>query len=86
MSIKHLLNDDMVNKWQREDDGLNLATFQFKAGDLVSRTDSLGESLGIFLKQNGVWATINWTKMPEGVIFKEKQMVSDIVILSGASK
>jgi len=85
MSIKHLLNSDMTDKWKKEEDEL-FGSFKFSVGDLVSRTDSLGESLGIFLKQNGVWATINWTKMPEGVIFKEKQMVSDIVILSGVNK
>ena len=85
MSIKHLLNSDMTDKWKKEEDEL-FGSFKFSVGDLVSRTDSLGESLGIFLKQNGVWATINWTKMPEGVIFKEKQMVSDIVILSGVDK
>ena len=85
MSIKHLLNGDMTDKWKKEEDEL-FGAFKFSVGDLVSRTDSLGESLGIFLKQNGVWATINWTKMPEGVIFKEKQMVSDIVILNGVDK
>jgi len=85
MSIKHLLNSDMTDKWKKEEDEL-FGSFKFSVGDLVSRTDSLGESLGIFLKQNGVWATINWTKMPEGVIFKEKQMVSDIVILNGVDK
>ena len=85
MSIKHLLNSDMTDKWKKEEDE-RFGAFKFSVGDLVSRTDSLGESLGIFLKQNGVWATINWTKMPEGVIFKEKQMVSDIVILNGVDK
>jgi len=85
MSIKHLLNSDMTDKWKKEEDE-RFGAFKFSVGDLVSRTDSLGESLGVFLKQNGVWATINWTKMPEGVIFKEKQMVSDIVILNGVDK
>ena len=85
MSIKHLLSSDMTDKWNKEEDEL-FGAFKFSVGDLVSRTDSLGESLGIFLKQNGVWATINWTKTPEGVIFKEKQMVSDIVILNGVDK
>ena len=82
MSIKHLLNSDMVDKWKKEEDDL-FGAFKFSVGDLVSRTDSLGESLGIFLEQDGVWAKVRWTKMPEGVIFREKQMVSDLVILRG---
>ena len=82
MSIKHLLNSDMTDKWKKEEDK-HFGAFKFSVGDLVSRTDSLGESLGIFLKQNGVWAKIHWTKMPEGVILKEKQMVSDLVTLRG---
>mgnify|MGYP003125603178 FL=1 len=82
MSIKHLLNSDMVDKWKKEEDEL-FGAFKFSVGDLVSRTDSLGESLGIFIEQDGVWAKVCWTKMPEGVIFREKQMVSDLVILKG---
>jgi hypothetical protein len=82
MSIKHLLNSDMVDKWKKEEDEL-FGAFKFSLGDLVSRTDSLGESLGIFIEQDGVWAKVRWTKMPEGVIFREKQMVSDLVILKG---
>ena len=82
MSIKHLLNSDMVDKWKKEEDEL-FGAFKFSIGDLVSRTDSLGESLGIFIEQDGVWAKVRWTKMPEGVIFREKQMVSDLVILKG---
>jgi hypothetical protein len=82
MSIKHLLNSDMVDKWKKEEDEL-FGAFKFSVGDLVSRTDSLGESLGIFIEQDGVWAKVRWTKMPEGVIFREKQMVSDLVILKG---
>ena len=75
MSIKHLLNSDMTGKWKKEDDEL-FGAFKFSAGALVSRTDSRGESLGIFLEQNGVWAKVHWTKMPEGVILKEKPQIN----------
>ena len=85
MSIKHLLSSDMTDKWNKEEDEL-FGAFKFSAGALVSRTDSRGESLGIFLEQDGVWAKVHWTKMPEGVILKEKQMVSDIIILNGVDK
>ena len=85
MSIKHLLSSDMTDKWNKEEDEL-FGAFKFSAGALVSRTDSRGESLGILFEQNGVWAKVHRTKMPEGVILKEKQMVSDIVILNGVDK
>jgi len=85
MSIKHLIDPKLAEKWKKEEEEL-LLPFTFNVGDLVSRIDSRGESLGIFLDQDGIWATVRWTKTPEGTRFSEQQMVADIITISGEQK
>ena len=82
-NIKELLDPELINKWRNEGE---LNGYHFDKGDLVCRKDAEGESLGIFLEQDGVFATIQWTKEPKHVKLLRKNFVSDIKLISGISK
>ena len=83
--IKKILNPALVEKWNKNKNG-NLNGIVFNKGDLVSRTDCDGESLGIVLEQDGVMATVQWTKEPEDIRLQRRIFVSSIMLISGVNK
>ena len=84
--IKKILNPALVEKWNKNKNG-SLNGIVFNKGDLVSRTDCEGESLGIVLEQDGVMATVQWTEQPDDLrVFDKKTFVSSLKLVSGVSK
>ena len=83
--IKKMINPALVEKWNKNKDG-NLNGIVFNKGDLVSYTACEGESLGIVLEQDGVMATVQWTKEPEDIRLQRRIFVSSIMLISGVDK
>jgi hypothetical protein len=83
--IKKMINPALVEKWNKNKNG-DLNGIKFNKGDLVSRTDCDGESLGIVLEQDGVMATVQWTKQPEDVRLQRRTFVSSLKLMSGVDK
>ena len=83
--IKKILNPALVEKWNKNKNG-SLNGIVFNKGDLVSRTDCDGESLGIVLEQHGVMATVQWTKEPEHIRLQRRTFVSSLKLMSGVDK
>ena len=83
--IKKILNPALVEKWNKNKDG-NLNGTVFSKGDLVSYTACEGESLGIVIAQDGIMASIQWTKQPDDFDIQRRVFVSSIKLRSGVSK
>ena len=83
--IKKMINPALVEKWNKNKDG-KLNGIVFNKGDLVSRTDCDGESLGIVLEQDGVMATVQWTKQPDDFILQRRVFISSLKLISGVNK
>jgi len=84
--IKKMINPALVEKWNKNKNG-SLNGIVFNKGDLVSRTDcDDGESLGIVLEQDGVMATVQWTKEPEDIRLQRRIFVSSLKLISGVDK
>jgi len=83
--IKKMINPALVEKWNKNKDG-NLNGIVFNKGDLVSRTDCDGESLGIVLEQDGIMASVQWTKQPEDFNLQGRIFVSSLKLISGVDK
>ena len=81
--IKKLLNPTLVDKWKSEGE---LQGIHFNKGDLVTRHDCKGEALGIVIEQDGIMATVQWTKQPEDTRLQRRTFVSSLVLMSGVSK
>ena len=80
--IKKILNPALVEKWNKNKNG-DLNGIKFNKGDLV---DCDGESLGIVIEQDGVMATVQWTKQPEDVRLQRRTFVSSLKLMSGVDK
>jgi len=83
--IKKILNPALVEKWNKNKDG-NLNGIVFNKGDLVSYTACEGESLGIVIAQDGIMASIQWTKQPDDFDIQRRVFVSSIKLRSGVNK
>ena len=84
--IKKILNPALVEKWNKNKNG-DLNGIVFNKGDLVSRTDCDGESLGIVIEQDGVMAIVQWTEQPDDLrVFDKKTFVSSLKLVSGVNK
>jgi hypothetical protein len=83
--IEKLLNPELVEKWNKNKDG-ELNGIVFNKGDLVSRHDCKGESLGIVIAQDGIMASVQWTKQPEDFNLQKRTFVSSLILISGVSK
>jgi hypothetical protein len=84
--IKKILNPALVEKWNKNKNG-SLGGIVFNKGDLVSMKGCDGRSLGIVIEQDGVVATVQWTKQPEELNeFKRVIFVSGLNLVSGVDK
>ena len=83
--IKKMINPALVEKWNKNKDG-KLNGIVFNKGDLVSRTDCDGESLGIVLEQDGIMASVQWTKEPDDFNIQRRIFVSSLKLRSGVNK
>ena len=83
--IKKMINPALVEKWNKNKDG-NLNGIVFSKGDLVSYTACEGESLGIVIAQDGIMASIQWTKQPDDFDIQRRVFVSSIKLRSGVNK
>ena len=83
--IKKMLNPELVEKWNKNKDG-KLNGIVFNKGDLVSRADCEGESLGIVLEQDGIMASVQWTKQPEDIRLQRRIFVSSLKLISGVER
>ena len=83
--IKKMINPALVEKWNKNKDG-KLNGIVFNKGDLVSYTACEGESLGIVIAQDGIMASIQWTKQPDDFDIQRRVFVSSIKLRSGVSK
>jgi hypothetical protein len=81
--IKKMLNPELVEKWTLEGE---LQGIHFSKGDLVSYKACEGESLGIVLAQDGIMASVQWTKHPDDFNLQRRVFVSSIKLRSGVSK
>jgi len=81
--IKKLLNPNLVEKWSKEGE---LQGIHFNKGDLVSYTACEGDSLGIVIAQDGIMASIQWTKQPDDFDIQRRVFVSSIKLRSGVNK
>ena len=81
--IKKLLNPDLVDRWSKEG---KLQGIHFNKGDLVTRHDCKGEALGIVIEQDGIMATVQWTKQPDDFNLQRRVFVSSIKLRSGVNK
>ena len=82
--IKKLLNPDLVDKWKSEGE---LQGIHFSKGDLVSyKPCEDGDSLGIVLEQDGIMASIQWTKQPDDFDIQRRVFVSSLKLRSGVTK
>ena len=82
-NIEKLLNPELVEKWSKEGE---LQGIHFSKGDLVSYTACEGDSLGIVLAQDGIMASVQWTKQPEDFNLQTRVFVSSIKLRSGVNK
>ena len=82
-NIEKLLDPNLVEKWSKEGE---LQGILFNKGDLVTRFDCRGEALGIVIEQDGIMATVQWTKQPEDIRLQRRTFVSSLVLMSGVSK
>ena len=83
--IKKMINPALVEKWNKNKDG-KLSGIVFNKGDLVSRTDCDGESLGIVLEQDGIMASVQWTKQPDDFNLQRRVFISSLKLISGVNK
>ena len=83
--IKKMINPALVEKWNKNKDG-KLNGIVFNKGDLVSRTDCDGESLGIVLEQDGIMASVQWTKQPDDFNLQRRVFISSLKLRSGIGK
>ena len=83
--IKKMINPALVEKWNKNKDG-KLNGIVFNKGDLVSYTACEGESLGIVIAQDGIMASIQWTKQPDDFDIQRRVFVSSIKLRSGVNK
>ena len=81
--IKKLLNPDLVDKWSKEG---KLQGIHFNKGDLVSYKPCEGDSLGIVLAQDGIMASVQWTKQPADLNLQRRVFISSLKLRSGVSK
>ena len=81
--IKKLLNPDLVDKWSKEG---KLQGIHFNKGDLVSYKPCEGDSLGIVLAQDGIMASVQWTKQPDDFNLRRRVFISSLKLRSGVSK
>ncbi len=81
--IKKMLNPELVEKWSKEGE---LQGILFNKGDLVSYKSCEGDSLGIVLAQDGIMASVQWTKQPEDFNLQTRVFVSSIKLRSGVNK
>ena len=83
--IKKMLNPELVEKWNKNKDG-KLNGIVFNKGDLVSYTACEGESLGIVIAQDGIMASVQWTKQPDDFNLQRRVFVSSLKLRSGIGK
>ena len=83
--IKKMINPALVEKWNKNKDG-KLNGIVFNKGDLVSYTACEGDSLGIVIAQDGIMASIQWTKQPDDFDIQRRVFVSSIKLRSGVNK
>ncbi len=83
--IKKMINPALVEKWNKNKDG-KLNGIVFNKGDLVSRTDCDGESLGIVIEQDGIMASVQWTKEPEDFNLQRRVFISSLKLISGVER
>ena len=83
--IKKILNPALVEKWNKNKNG-RLNGIVFNKGDLVSMKGCDGRSLGIVIEQDGVMATVQWTKQPEHIRLQRRIFVSSLKLISGVDK
>jgi hypothetical protein len=83
--IKKMINPALVEKWNKNKDG-SLNGIVFNKGDLVSRTDCDGESLGIVIEQDGIMASVQWTKEPEDLNLQRRVFISSLKLISGVER
>ena len=81
--IKKLLNPDLVDRWSKEG---KLQGIHFSKGDLVSYKACEGDSLGIVLAQDGIMASVQWTKQPDDLNLQRRVFISSLKLRSGVSK
>ena len=77
------MNPDLVDKWSKEGE---LQGIHFSKGDLVSYTACEGDSLGIVLAQDGIMASVQWTKQPDDFSLQRRVFISSLELRSGISK
>ena len=80
--IKKLLNPDLVDKWSKEG---KLQGIHFNKGDLVSYKPCEGDSLGIVLAQDGIMASVQWTKQPDDFNLQRRVFISSLKLRSGVN-
>tara|TARA_R110000824_G_scaffold116058_1_gene267367 strand:+ start:258 stop:521 length:264 start_codon:yes stop_codon:yes gene_type:complete len=83
--IKKMLNPALVEKWNKNKDG-KLNGIVFNKGDLVSYTACEGDSLGIVIAQDGIMASVQWTKHPDDFNLQRRIFVSSLKLRSGVNK
>ena len=83
--IKKMINPALVEKWNKNKDG-KLNGIVFNKGDLVSYTACEGDSLGIVIAQDGIMASVQWTKQPEDFNLQRTIFVSSLKLRSGVNK
>ena len=81
--IKKLLNPDLVDRWSKEG---KLQGIHFNKGDLVSYKPCEGDSLGIVLAQDGIMASVQWTKQPDDLNLQRRVFISSLKLRSGIGK
>ena len=81
--IKKLLNPELVEKWTLEGE---LQGIHFSKGDLVSYKPCEGDSLGIVLAQDGIMASVQWTKHPDDFNLQRRVFISSLKLRSGIGK
>ena len=82
-NIEKLLNPDLVDKWKNEG---KLQGIHFSKGDLVSYKPCEGDSLGIVLAQDGIMASVQWTKQPDDFNLQRRVFISSLKLRSGVGK
>jgi len=83
--IKKMINPALVEKWNKNKDG-DLNGIVFNKGDLVSYMPCEGDSLGIVLEQDGIMASVQWTKEPDDFNLQRTIFVSSLKLRSGIGK
>ena len=77
------MNPNLVEKWKSEGE---LQGIHFNKGDLVSYTACEGDSLGIVIEQDGIMASVQWTKHPDDFDLQRRIFISSLKLRSGISK